>query len=228
MDRLTEMEAFATVVDQGGFTDAAKKMGISKSAVSKHVSSLEARLGVKLFQRHARGYTPTEAGADLLQVAQATDDQFAQLAGRIKGQGQGVSGELVVTSVPTMAKLVTPVLAKLQAEHPELRVRYLTDERLFRLEYGEAHVAIRSGPAPDQPDIEEIEGGVKPQIGGVQQTPFGTVAGAAEYAETGPCSSLQIELFDRPRAKLGIAEHISSPLIKVSRNLDEDNIGNPS
>ena len=45
MDRLTEMEAFATVVDQGGFTDAAKKMGISKSAVSKHVSALEARLG---------------------------------------------------------------------------------------------------------------------------------------------------------------------------------------
>jgi hypothetical protein len=37
MDRLTEMEAFATVVDQGGFTDAAKKLGISKSAVSKHV-----------------------------------------------------------------------------------------------------------------------------------------------------------------------------------------------
>ena len=47
MDRLTEMEAFATVVDQGGFTDAAKKMGISKSAVSKHVSALEARLGAR-------------------------------------------------------------------------------------------------------------------------------------------------------------------------------------
>ena len=51
MDRLTEMEAFATVVDQGGFTDAAKKMGISKSAVSKHVSSLEARLGARLLNR---------------------------------------------------------------------------------------------------------------------------------------------------------------------------------
>ena len=48
MDRLTEMEAFANVVDQGGFTDAARKMGISKSAVSKHVSSLEARLGARL------------------------------------------------------------------------------------------------------------------------------------------------------------------------------------
>jgi hypothetical protein len=40
MDRLTEMEAFAMVVDQGGFTDAARKLGISKSAVSKHISSL--------------------------------------------------------------------------------------------------------------------------------------------------------------------------------------------
>jgi len=41
MDHLTEMEAFATVVDQGGFTDAARKMGISKSAVLKHIFSLE-------------------------------------------------------------------------------------------------------------------------------------------------------------------------------------------
>ena len=51
MDRLTEMEAFATVVDQGGFTDAARKMGISKSAVSKHISSLETRLGARLLNR---------------------------------------------------------------------------------------------------------------------------------------------------------------------------------
>ena len=58
MDRLTEMEAFATVVDQGGFTDAAKKMGISKSAVSKHVSSLEARL----LNRTTRRVSPTEIG----------------------------------------------------------------------------------------------------------------------------------------------------------------------
>jgi hypothetical protein len=62
MDRLTEMEAFATVVDQGGFTDAAKKMGISKSAVSKHVSSLEARLGARLLNRTTRRVSPTEIG----------------------------------------------------------------------------------------------------------------------------------------------------------------------
>ena len=62
MDRLTQMEAFATVVDQGGFTDAARKMGISKSAVSKHISSLETRLGARLLNRTARRVSPTEIG----------------------------------------------------------------------------------------------------------------------------------------------------------------------
>ena len=59
MDRLTEMEAFATVVDQVGFTDAARKMGISKSAVSKQISSLETRLGARLLNRTSRRVSPT-------------------------------------------------------------------------------------------------------------------------------------------------------------------------
>ncbi|MBE9476269.1 MAG: LysR family transcriptional regulator [Proteobacteria bacterium] len=62
MDRLMEMEAFAKVVDNGGFTDAAKKMGLSKSAISKHVSSLEARLGARLLNRTTRRVSPTEIG----------------------------------------------------------------------------------------------------------------------------------------------------------------------
>jgi len=62
MDRLMEMEAFAKVVDNGGFTDAAKKMGLSKSAVSKHVSSLESRLGARLLNRTTRRVSPTEIG----------------------------------------------------------------------------------------------------------------------------------------------------------------------
>ena len=62
MDRLTEMEAFVQVVDNGGFTDAARKMSLSKSAVSKHVSALEARLGVRLLNRTTRRVSPTEVG----------------------------------------------------------------------------------------------------------------------------------------------------------------------
>lgn len=136
----------------GTVSGAAEVLGVHHATVIRHIDALEARLGAKLFQRHARGYTATEAGQELLKVAQATEDQFGQLAARINGAGSEMSGELVVTSLPGLSKLVTPVIASLMAEHPQLLVRYVTDLRVFRLEYGEAHVAIRAGSVPTEPD----------------------------------------------------------------------------
>ena len=136
----------------GTVSGAADVLGVHHATVIRHVDSLEAQLGVKLFQRHARGYTATEAGSDLLQVAQTTDDQFTQLAGRIRGRGDSVSGELIITSLAGFSEVLTPLLAKFQTQHPGLIIRSLTDDRLYRLEYGEAHVAIRAGSTPDEPD----------------------------------------------------------------------------
>ncbi|MBC7139831.1 MAG: LysR family transcriptional regulator [Defluviimonas sp.] len=136
----------------GTVSGAAEVLGVHHATVIRHIDALEARLGAKLFQRHARGYTPTEAGQELLKVAQATEDQFTQLAARINGAGSEMGGELVVTSVPGLSRLITPVVAGLMAQYPELIVRYVTDLRIFRLEYGEAHVAIRAGSAPTEPD----------------------------------------------------------------------------
>jgi len=152
MDNWDEIRTAYQVARMGTVSGAAEVLGVHHATVIRHIDALETRLGVKLFQRHARGYTTTEAGSDLLQVAQATDDQFTQLAGRIKGQGEGVSGELVVTSLAALSYLLTPALVSFQELHPDLRVRFMTGERLFRLEYGEAHVAIRAGVMPDQPD----------------------------------------------------------------------------
>ncbi len=136
----------------GTVSGAAEALGVHHATVIRHIDALEARLGVKLFQRHARGYTATEAGMDLLQVAQATDDQFTQLVGRIRGRGDEVSGELVVTSLTSVSPRLTPVLARFQALYPDLIVRYITGDKVLRLEYGEAHVALRAGRAPDNPD----------------------------------------------------------------------------
>jgi DNA-binding transcriptional LysR family regulator len=152
MDNWDEIRTAYQVARNGTVSGAAEVLGVHHATVIRHIDALEERLGVKLFQRHARGYTATEAGQDLLRVAQATDDQFTQLAGRIKGQGETVSGELVVTTLAILSPLIAPVLGDLQAEYPGLRIRYLTGERLFRLEYGEAHVAIRGGKPPEDPD----------------------------------------------------------------------------
>ncbi|MBK1635505.1 LysR family transcriptional regulator [Rhodovulum adriaticum] len=146
------------VARRGTVSGAAEDLGVHHATVIRHVDALEARLGVKLFQRHARGYTPTEAGEDLLRVAQITDDQFTQLAGRLKGQRSAMTGELTLTTVDALAPLLVPVLAGFQVEHPDLSVRLLADARLFRLEYGEAHVAVRAGGRPDEPDniVQEL------------------------------------------------------------------------
>ncbi len=152
MDNWDEIRTAYQVARSGTVSGAADVLGVHHATVIRHVDALEQRLGVKLFQRHARGYTATEAGQDLLQVAQATDDQFTQLAGRIKGQGEGVSGDLVITSLESASQMLTPILVAFQAEHPDLRIRYRTGDRLFRLEYGEAHVAIRAGTMPEEPD----------------------------------------------------------------------------
>ncbi|QQA43439.1 LysR family transcriptional regulator [Pelagovum pacificum] len=152
MENWDEVRTAYQVARLGTVSGAAEVLGVHHATVIRHIDALEGRLGVKLFQRHARGYTATEAGQDLLTVAQTTDDQFTQLAGRIRGQGEGVSGELVVTSLATLSAMMAPVLTEFQRENPGLTVRYLTGNRLFRLEYGEAHVAIRAGSAPEQPD----------------------------------------------------------------------------
>lgn len=152
VDNWDEIKTAYQVARMGTVSGAAEVLGVHHATVIRHIDALEARLAVKLFQRHARGYKATEAGEDLLRVAQATNDQFSQLANRIKGRGENVSGELVVTSLLEIVDWVTPVLVDFQKQNPDISIRFLTGERLFRLEYGEAHVAIRAGKVPEQPD----------------------------------------------------------------------------
>lgn len=152
IDTWDEIRTAYQVARLGTVSGAAEVLGVHHATVIRHIDALEKRLGTRLFQRHARGYTPTEAGHDLLSVAQTTDEQFAQLASRIKGIGETVAGELVITSIAGVGDLLVPVLARFQTEYPAVILRFLTDMRVFRLDYGEAHVAIRAGAAPEEPD----------------------------------------------------------------------------
>ena len=152
MENWDEVRTAFQVARMGTVSGAADILGVHHATVIRHIDALEKRLGAKLFQRHARGYTPTEAGRDLLLVAQTTEEQFGQLVSRIKGQGDVVAGELVVTAITGVADLLMPVFGAFQQSHPAVSVRFLTDMRLFRLDYGEAHVAIRAGAAPQEPD----------------------------------------------------------------------------
>ena len=152
IDSWDDLRIALAVARAGTVSAAAEALGVHHATVIRRIDGLEGQLGVKLFQRHPRGYALTEPGQAMLKVAGEADERFAQLAAQIAGGGDRIEGELVVTSLPELADLVMPRLIRLMRQHPALRLNYVTDVRLFRLDAGEAHVAIRAGSQPTEPD----------------------------------------------------------------------------
>ena len=150
MDRLTEMEAFATVVDQGGFTDAARKMGISKSAVSKHVSSLEARIGARLLNRTTRRVSPTEIGLAYYDRARRVLNDAGEADALVTSMQTAPSGVLRV-SVDTDfgVSLLSPILADFLRDCPEVTVNMSLSNRYVELISEGFDLAIRRGELED-------------------------------------------------------------------------------
>lgn len=134
MDRLTEMEAFATVVDQGGFTDAARKMGISKSAVSKHISSLEARLGARLLNRTTRRVAPTEIGLAYYDRARRVLNDAGEADALVTSM-QAMPSGLLRISVATDFGVnhLSPLLADFIRDFPEVTVNMVLNNRHVEL-----------------------------------------------------------------------------------------------
>jgi DNA-binding transcriptional LysR family regulator len=150
MDRLTEMEAFVQVVDHGGFTDAARKMGLSKSAVSKHVSALEGRLAVRLLNRTTRRVSPTEVGLAYYDRARAVLTQAEEADSMVTAMQATPKGSLRVSApVSFGVTQVAPAVAEFLRGHPEVDVNMVLDDRFVELLAEGFDVAIRIGNLPD-------------------------------------------------------------------------------
>ena len=150
MDRLSEMEAFATVVDQGGFTDAARKLGISKSAVSKHVSSLETRLGARLLNRTTRRVSPTEIGLAYYDRARRvlTDAGEADaLVTSMQAEPTGVLRVSVATDFGV--NHLSPILGRFLGAFPDITVNLVLENRHVELISEGFDLAVRVGDLED-------------------------------------------------------------------------------
>lgn len=152
MEKWTELRTAYVVARTGTVSAAAQSLGVHRATVNRHIDVLEATLGVKLFLRHARGYVLTDAGQEMLEITQRANEMFADLAGRSHNRQSELTGELIITSLPVVAPLVMPAIAAYQAENPAISVLYSAGRDLKRLEYGEAHVALRAGQKPVHED----------------------------------------------------------------------------
>lgn len=123
MLNLRAVEWFVTVVDAGGFTRAARRLGAAQPAVSATIKKLEVELGVTLLLRSARGITLTEEGDRFLEHARAILDH-ASAAGRgLKARRTLELGQLTLGAPPMVAGYLLPkLLDRFLAAHPGVRV----------------------------------------------------------------------------------------------------------
>ena len=150
MDRLTEMEAFVQVVDHGGFTDAARKLGLSKSAVSKHVSALEARLAVRLLNRTTRRVSPTEVGLAYYDRARSVLAEASEADSMVTAMQATPKGSLRISApVSFGVGQVSPVVAAFLCRYPEVDINMVLEDRFVELIAEGFDLAIRIGNLTD-------------------------------------------------------------------------------
>lgn len=130
MDRLTDLAVFIQVVDARSFTAAAHKLGIAKSVVSKYVTRLEDRLGVRLLHRTTRRLSLTEAGERLHQRCAIALDDIEEAERDIASHQEQPRGRLRVAAPMSFGLLhVTPALPEFLRAHPLVTVDLRLDDR---------------------------------------------------------------------------------------------------
>jgi DNA-binding transcriptional LysR family regulator len=143
---LTWFRAFDSAARHLNFTAAADELGLTQSAVSQHVRSLELRLGAPLFVRKPRGLALTDDGRRLVPDGAAARARL-QAAAEAFGPGAGPGLVSIATSVSLAQFFLVPGLPGLRALHPELRIRLVTTVWPDDFTASNADIELRFGTA---------------------------------------------------------------------------------
>lgn len=128
----------------GSVGGAARSLQVNAATISRRLDAIEASLGVKLFERTARGLQPTDAGRAVIERAERVEAEIRGLERVAKGSLDRIAGRVVVSAPPTMAQeTIAPLLGELLARHAELELVLREEAGIVSLERGEADVAVR-------------------------------------------------------------------------------------
>ncbi len=145
-----DLRVFLAIARSKTLSGAARTLGVNQTTVTRRLEALEARLGVRLFDRSPGGVSPTSAATNVLQVAERVEDNVAQIERQLIGQDTRLTGELRVTTIDMCAyydaELFETFVMRYPAIELELSVGYLPRNLTRR----EADVAIRWTDKPPE------------------------------------------------------------------------------
>jgi DNA-binding transcriptional LysR family regulator len=147
MDRLAAMHVFQTVCEMGGFAPAARRLGLSPSAVTRQVADLEAGLSVRLLDRTTRSVRVTEAGANYLEDVRSIFAQIAEAEESARAMRESPRGTLRVAAPLMFGRIhVAPLTRHYLTLYPDVAVALVLSDRNVQLLEEGIDVAIRLGP----------------------------------------------------------------------------------
>jgi DNA-binding transcriptional LysR family regulator len=150
IEHASEMAAFVRVVDARGFSAAAPALGLSPSAVSKLVTRLEARLGVRLLQRTTRALSLTAEGEAFYAAARRIVGEIAALEAEIGERRRTPHGLLRVTTALTFSThQLAPIVGEFLTRYPAIQLELMPTDRVVDMIEESIDVAIRIGRLPD-------------------------------------------------------------------------------
>ena len=155
MDATSDLRVFVRVMDRGSFSNAAKDLGLSPSAVSKLISRLEDRLGVRLLERSTRRLALTPEGETFLSRARRIVADIDEAEAEVMQAKGAPRGRLRINSGTAFGlHQLTPALADFLARYPEIDIDLSITDRLVDLIEEQADIAVRSGHIPEGPLIQ--------------------------------------------------------------------------
>lgn len=142
---------FLAVAREGSFSNAAKRLGVQHSTVSRRIRALEDKLAAPLIERKASGYVLTDAGKELETSALRIEKELLSFEGAIGDHADDAAGELRIAAILNMASTVLmPFFARFSAAYPKIQLKVQVTNDSVRLSEREADIAIRQTNNPGE------------------------------------------------------------------------------
>jgi DNA-binding transcriptional LysR family regulator len=147
---LNSLMIFAKVVEAKGFSEAARRLKMPVSSVSRRVADLEEQLGVRLLERSTRRLRLTDVGSEVFEHAQHSAELSEAVENIASNHLSNVSGLLRLSSPPSISdSLLAPLVGAFHAAYPNVRVQILVTERMVDLIAEGIDLAFRVGALKD-------------------------------------------------------------------------------
>ncbi|MBX3607213.1 MAG: LysR family transcriptional regulator [Piscinibacter sp.] len=150
MDKLESLHVFVAVAQAGGFSAAARALGLPVPTVSRKVAELEEALGVRLFERSTRSVVLTEVAQPYFESCRRLLDDLRDADEAVSGSHRAPKGELTITAPVGFGRQhVQPVALEFMRAYPEIDLRLQLVDRLVDLVDEHVDVALRISELPD-------------------------------------------------------------------------------